>query len=538
MEAVMQPPRRSFFRDWILTVDHKKIGIMYAVVSLFFFLVGGVFALLVRTELLTPYGQFVPSQAYNEFFTMHASVMVFLVIIPILTGAFGNYLVPLHVGARDMAFPRMNALSFWLYLCSGIVLMSSMFFGMPDSGWTSYPPYSIQSSGPGIDIWVMAVHLIGISSIIGAINFIVTIHKMRAPGMTYHRMSLFTWSMLVTSFMQVFATPALAGAVTTLLLDRHFGTVFYNSTAGGDPMLYQHLFWFYSHPAVYIMILPAFGLVSEILPVFARKPIFGYHAIAYSSIGIGFLGFFVWAHHMFVAGMAMSTGIPFMISSLIIAVPTSVKIFNWLATLWRGAVEYSVPMMYASLGFIGSFIIGGFSGVIVAAVPLDMQLHDTYFIVAHIHYVLFGGSVMVIMAGLHFWFPKVTGRMYNNKLGYLSFWMYFIGTQITFFPMHFLGLAGMPRRIAMYAPQFQFWNDVASVGSYILGAGTLVIFFNLAYSVVYGRKVGPNPWGARTLEWTISSPPPAHNFDELPTVTEHPYGPYEDPGLEPELSPA
>lgn len=538
MEAVMQPPRRSFFRDWILTVDHKKIGIMYAVVSLFFFLVGGVFALLVRTELLTPYGQFVPSQAYNEFFTMHASVMVFLVIIPILTGAFGNYLVPLHVGARDMAFPRMNALSFWLYLCSGIVLMSSMFFGMPDSGWTSYPPYSIQSSGPGIDIWVMAVHLIGISSIIGAINFIVTIHKMRAPGMTYHRMSLFTWSMLVTSFMQVFATPALAGAVTTLLLDRHFGTVFYNSTAGGDPMLYQHLFWFYSHPAVYIMILPAFGLVSEILPVFARKPIFGYHAIAYSSIGIGFLGFFVWAHHMFVAGMAMSTGIPFMISSLIIAVPTSVKIFNWLATLWRGAVEYSVPMMYASLGFIGSFIIGGFSGVIVAAVPLDMQLHDTYFIVAHIHYVLFGGSVMVIMAGLHFWFPKVTGRMYNNKLGYLSFWMYFIGTQITFFPMHFLGLAGMPRRIAMYAPQFQFWNDVASVGSYILGAGTLVIFINLAYSVVYGRKVGPNPWGARTLEWTISSPPPAHNFDELPTVTEHPYGPYEDPGLEPELSPA
>lgn len=538
MEAVMQPPRRSFFRDWILTVDHKKIGIMYAVVSLFFFLVGGLFALLVRTELLTPYGQFVPSQAYNEFFTMHASVMVFLVIIPILTGAFGNYLVPLHVGARDMAFPRMNALSFWLYLCSGIVLMSSMFFGMPDSGWTSYPPYSIQSSGPGIDIWVMAVHLIGISSIIGAINFIVTIHKMRAPGMTYHRMSLFTWSMLVTSFMQVFATPALAGAVTTLLLDRHFGTVFYNSTAGGDPMLYQHLFWFYSHPAVYIMILPAFGLVSEILPVFARKPIFGYHAIAYSSIGIGFLGFFVWAHHMFVAGMAMSTGIPFMISSLIIAVPTSVKIFNWLATLWRGAVEYSVPMMYASLGFIGSFIIGGFSGVIVAAVPLDMQLHDTYFIVAHIHYVLFGGSVMVIMAGLHFWFPKVTGRMYNNKLGYLSFWMYFIGTQITFFPMHFLGLAGMPRRIAMYAPQFQFWNDVASVGSYILGAGTLVIFINLAYSVVYGRKVGPNPWGARTLEWTISSPPPAHNFDELPTVTEHPYGPYEDPGLEPELSPA
>ncbi|GMA49676.1 cytochrome c oxidase subunit 1 [Alicyclobacillus contaminans] len=527
MEAVLpvRASSKSWIRDWVLTVDHKKIGIMYGVTSIFFFLVSGLFALLVRTDLLVPSGLF-SMQTYNEFFTMHATIMIFSVIIPLLTGAFGNYLVPLMIGARDMAFPRMNALSYWLYLASGIVLILSMFFGMPDAGWTAYPPYSIQSTGPGIDLWVMAIHIAGLSSILGAINFVVTIHKMRAPGMTYNRMPLFVWSMLVTAYMQIFGTPALAGAVTTLLADRHFGTVFYDATAGGDPMLYQHLFWFYSHPAVYIMILPAFGIISEVLPVFARKPIFGYHAIAYSSVAIGFLGFFVWAHHMFVAGMAMSAGIPFMISSLIIAVPTSVKIFNWLATLWRGAVEYTVPMMYASLGFIGSFIIGGFSGVIVAAVPLDMHLHDTYFVVAHIHYVLFGGSVMTIMAGLHYWFPKVTGRMFNERLGHVSFWFYFIGTQVTFFPMHLLGLAGMPRRYATYAPEFQFWNDVATIGSYILGIGTLIIVFNLFYSAKYGKKVGNNPWRARTLEWTVSSPPPAHNFSKLPVVTQNPYQAY------------
>lgn len=525
----MQPAHRSFYREWIRTVDHKKIGVMYGVTAIFFFLIAGLFALLVRTELLTPNMNFVDAQTYNEFYTMHATLMVFFVIIPILTGAFGNYLVPIQVGARDMAFPRMNALSYWLYFVSGLVIIISMFWGMPDAGWTSYPPYSISSPGPGMDLWVTAIHIVGLSSILGAINFIVTILKMRAPGMTLHRMPLFVWSMLVTAFMQVFATPALAGAITTLLLDRHFHTVFYDSNAGGDPMMYQHLFWFYSHPAVYIMILPAFGIISEILPVFSRKPIFGYKAIAYSSVAIGFLGFFVWAHHMFVAGMAMSAGIPFMISSLLIAVPTSVKIFNWLATLWRGAVAYEVPMMFASLGFIASFVIGGFSGIILAVVPLDMQLHDTYFVVAHIHYVLFGGSVMTIMAGLFYWFPKVTGRMFHKMSGYIGFWCYFVGTQLTFFPMHLLGLAGMPRRIAGYEPQFQFWNDVATIGSYILGMGTLIIVANLFWSAKYGVKVGQNPWGARTLEWQTSSPPPEFNFDEIPVVTEYPYGPYEEP---------
>jgi cytochrome c oxidase subunit 1 len=535
MEAVLHRSRRSFVREWILTVDHKKIGIMYGVTAIFFFLLGGLFALLVRTDLLVPNGVF-DSQSYNEFFTMHATIMIFLVIIPLLTGAFGNYLVPLHIGARDMAFPRMNALSYWLYLTSGVIMLLSMFGGMPDAGWTSYPPYSVSSKGSGIDFWIFSVHLAGLSSILGAINFLVTIHRMRAPGMTFNRMSLFTWSMWVTAWMQLFGTPALAGAITTLLSDRYWGTVFFSSADGGDPMLYQHLFWFYSHPAVYIMIMPAFGIISEVLPVFSRKPIFGYRAITYSSVAIGFLGFFVWAHHMFVAGMQMSEGIPFMISSLIIAVPTSVKIFNWLATMWRGSVEYTVPMMYASLGFIGSFIIGGFSGVLVAAVPLDMDLHDTYFVVAHIHYVLFGGSVMTIMAGLHFWFPKVTGRMYNEKLGHVSFWLYFIGTQLTFFPMHFLGLAGMPRRYATYAPQFMFWNDVATIGAYILGIGTLLIVANLFWSAKYGAKVGPNPWGARTLEWQISSPPPEHNFDEIPTVSDNPYGPYDKPQGEPKPS--
>ncbi|WP_407701266.1 cytochrome c oxidase subunit I [Tumebacillus algifaecis] len=517
--------RKSFFRDWILTVDHKKIGIMYALTSIIFFFFGGLAAILIRTQLALPDTQVLEPQQFNQAFTVHGTIMIFLWIIPMLTGAFGNYLVPIMIGAHDMAFPRMNALSFWLFLLGGLVLFVSFFVGaVPDVGWTAYPPYSIESQGAGLDFWITSVHILGLSSILAAINFIVSTWNMRTEGMTFNRMPLFVWANLVTSFIQLFGTPALAGAVTTLLLDRHFGTVFYNVQAGGDPMLYQHLFWFYSHPAVYVMIIPAMGIVSEILPVFARKPIFGYKAIAYSSIMIGLLGFMVWAHHMFVAGMQMTEGIPFMITSMIIAVPTSIKIFNWLATLWGGQIKYTTPMLFVSLGFLGLFTIGGLSGIMLGAVPLDLHLHDTYFVVAHFHYVVFGGSMTAIMAGMFFWFPKVTGRMYHEKFGQVAFWMYFIGTNLTFFPMHFIGMAGMPRRVFFYQPELTTLNQVATIGSFVIGIASLLLIANLVHAIFKGQKAVQNPWGAQTLEWTnASSPPTEFNFEEMPVVTSDPY---------------
>nr|WP_227874266.1 cytochrome c oxidase subunit I [Tumebacillus algifaecis] len=525
MAATGDVKRKSFFRDWILTVDHKKIGIMYALTSIIFFFFGGLAAILIRTQLALPDTQVLEPQQFNQAFTVHGTIMIFLWIIPMLTGAFGNYLVPIMIGAHDMAFPRMNALSFWLFLLGGLVLFVSFFVGaVPDVGWTAYPPYSIESQGAGLDFWITSVHILGLSSILAAINFIVSTWNMRTEGMTFNRMPLFVWANLVTSFIQLFGTPALAGAVTTLLLDRHFGTVFYNVQAGGDPMLYQHLFWFYSHPAVYVMIIPAMGIVSEILPVFARKPIFGYKAIAYSSIMIGLLGFMVWAHHMFVAGMQMTEGIPFMITSMIIAVPTSIKIFNWLATLWGGQIKYTTPMLFVSLGFLGLFTIGGLSGIMLGAVPLDLHLHDTYFVVAHFHYVVFGGSMTAIMAGMFFWFPKVTGRMYHEKFGQVAFWMYFIGTNLTFFPMHFIGMAGMPRRVFFYQPELTTLNQVATIGSFVIGIASLLLIANLVHAIFKGQKAVQNPWGAQTLEWTnASSPPTEFNFEEMPVVTSDPY---------------
>lgn len=516
--------RPSFWRDWVLTVDHKKIGIMYAVTGLFFLIFGGLAAVAIRTQLALPSDVVLKPDQFNQFFTMHGTIMIFLFTIPMLAGAFANYLVPIMVGAQDMAFPRMNALSYWLYLLGGIILLLSPVLGdMPDVGWTAYPPYSIESKGIGLDLWVTSVHILGLSSILGAINTIVTTFNMRAPGMTMNRIPLFVWAMLVTSFIQLFGVPALAGAVTTLLFDRHLGTIFYNFTVGGDPMLYQHLFWFYSHPAVYVMIIPAMGIVSEIIPVFARKPIFGYHAIAYSSIAIGLLGFLVWAHHMFVAGMQLSAGIPFMITSMIIAVPTAIKIFNWLSTLWRGSIQFTTPLLFTALGFIFLFTIGGLGGIFLAAVPVDLHLHDTYFVVGHFHYVLFGGSMMAIIAGLFYWFPKATGRMYFEKFGQWTFWLYFIGTNMTFFPMHILGYEGMQRRVFAYTPGLEFWNQVATAGSYLLSIATLLVFVNLGAALKWGAKAEANPWGAQTLEWTVSSPPPEHNFHELPVVTEAPY---------------
>ncbi|AMA71870.1 MULTISPECIES: cytochrome c oxidase subunit I [Aneurinibacillus] len=517
----------SFVRDWLLTVDHKKIGIMYGVVGLLFFFLGGAAALVIRTELLTPGMPDVVPQAdtFNQMFTMHGSIMIFLFMIPMLTAAFGNYLIPIMVGAHDMAFPRMNNLAFWLYVLGGVVFLSSFYFGMPDIGWTAYPPYSIESPGLGLDIWVTGVHILGLSSILGAINIIVTVFNMRAPGMTFNRLPLYVWSSLVTAFIQLFGTPALAGAITTLLFDRHFGTHFYDAAAGGDPMLYQHLFWFYSHPAVYIMVLPAMGIVSEIIPVFARKPIFGYHAIAYSSIAIGFLGFLVWAHHMFVAGMPLATGVPFMVTSMIIAVPSAIKIFNWLATLWRGSNVFTTPMLFVTLGFMGLFTIGGLSGIYLAAVPIDIHMHDSYFVVAHFHYVLFGGSMMAVLGGIFYWFPKITGRMYNEKLGKTVFWLYFIGTNLTFFPMHYIGMMGMPRRVFQYDPAagMQVANQIATFGSYLIGIAAIMMVVTIIVSLRIGAKAPANPWGAQTLEWTVSSPPPEHNFIEMPYVTAAPY---------------
>jgi cytochrome c oxidase subunit I len=517
--------RRSVIREWVFTVDHKKIGIMYGVTALFFFLLGGLAALIIRTKLLTPGPDLVSADTFNQTFTLHGTIMIFLFMIPMLTGFFGNYLIPLMIGARDMAFPRMNALSYWLFLIGGLILIISPLFGaIPDAGWTAYPPYSVRSPGPGIDLWVTSLHILGLSSILGAINFIVTICTMRAPGMTWNRLPLFVWSSLVSSFIQLFGIPALAGAITTLLADRHWGTVFSDPSAGGDPMLYQHLFWFYSHPAVYVMILPAMGIVSEIIPVFARKPIFGYRAVAYASVAIGFLGFFVWAHHMFVAGMKVDAGTPFEISSMVIAVPSAIKIFNWLATMWRGANVYTTPMLFVTIGFLGLFTIGGLSGVYAAAVPVDMHVHDTYFVVAHFHYVLFGGSMMGVLGGIYYWFPKVFGKKYNEKLGKWIFWLYFIGTNLTFMPMHFLGLAGMPRRVYTYDPQYTWLNQITTLGAYVLAVAVLMMIYNFVHSALRGEEAGANPWGdAQTLEWTVSSPPPEHNFDTIPVITASPY---------------
>lgn len=525
MGAATTTRKPSFVRDWLLTVDHKKIGIMYGIACLLFFFLGGSAALVIRTELLTPGMPDVVAQPdfFNQMFTMHGSIMIFLFMIPMLTAAFGNYLVPIMIGAPDMAFPRMNNLAFWIFVAGGLVFLSSFFLGMPDIGWTAYPPYSIETAGPGLDIWVAGVHILGLSSILGSINIIVTVWNMRAPGMTFFRMPLYVWSSFVTAFIQLFGTPALAGAITTLLLDRHLGTHFYDATAGGDPMLYQHLFWFYSHPAVYVMILPAMGIVSEIVPVFARKPIFGYRAVVYSTVALGFLGFLVWAHHMFVSGMSLATGIPFMVTSMMIAVPSAIKIFNWLATLWRGSIVFTTPLLFVTLGFVGLFTIGGLSGIYLAAVPVDMHMHDSYFVIAHFHYVLFGGSMMAVLGGLFYWFPKACGRMYNEKWGRIVFWLYFIGTNLTFFPMHYTGMMGMPRRVFEYDAGLTLANQIATIGSYVIGVAALAMVGVIIHALRSGAKAPANPWGGQTLEWTVPSPPPEHNFVETPYVTAPPY---------------
>jgi cytochrome c oxidase subunit 1 len=506
--------------SWFTTTDHKKIGILYLYTTFLFFILGGIEALLLRLQLAVPDNNFLAPEKYNQLFTMHGTTMVFLFVIPTMAG-FANYVVPLMIGARDMAFPRINAWSYWMLAFGGAVLYGSLFFSPPEAGWTSYVPLSLSRYMPtgGQDAWIIAIHIIGLSSMLGAVNFIATIHNMRAPGMGWGRLPLFVWTILIYSYLIVLASPALAAALAMLLIDRHAGGTFFDPTQGGSPLLWQHAFWFYSHPAVYIMVLPAFGIVSEVLPVFARKPIFGYKAVAASTAGIAFLGLLVWAHHMFAVPTSTVVLAFFMLSSFVIAVPTGVKIFNWIATLWQGTIEYTTPLLFC-VGLIGTFLLGGITGIFLAVFPVDWQLTDTYFVVAHLHYVLFGGSVFGIFAGLYYWFPKMTGRMMGEGLGKASFWTILVGFWVTFLVQHSLGLSGMPRRIYEY-PAGVGWsweNFVSTVGAFILAFGILLTFINVVRSSKRGAIAGGDPWKGNTLEWFTSSPPPENNFDVIPRV--------------------
>jgi cytochrome c oxidase subunit 1 len=509
--------------SWITTVDHKRIGVLYIVTAFGFFFAAGLMALLMRVQLAQADNDFITKDGYAQLFTMHGTAMIFLFVVPILAG-FGNYLIPLMIGARDVAFPRLNALTYWLFLMGGLVLLASFLVesGAANSGWTGYPPLSNKEGSPGIgqDLWILGIHLTSIASLAGAINFIVTIHNMRAPGMTWMRIPLFAWTIEAYSVLLLLALPAIGAAATLLLLDRQAGTEFFAPENGG-PILWQHMFWFFGHPEVYIMVLPAMGMLSEIIPVFSRKPIFGYKAIAFSTIGIAFASMLVWAHHMFTVGLPTWLQAWFLASSFSVAVPTAIKIFNWLATLWRGHLIFRAPLLFC-LGFIGLFTMGGLSGIMVAVYPIDYQAQDTYFVVAHLHYVLFGGTVFGIFAGTYYWFPKITGRMYDERLAQIHFWLLFVGFNAAFLPQHMLGLMGMQRRIYTYGEErgdlFEWYNLVSTLGAFLMGVALLVFVFNAARSWRRGPRVGADPWRADTLEWYATSPPPPHNFDSVPYV--------------------
>jgi cytochrome c oxidase subunit I len=506
--------------SWFTTTDHKKIGILYMVTTFVFFMLGGIEALLMRLQLSQADNTLLNPSTYNSLFTMHGTTMIFLFVVPMMAG-FGNYFIPLMIGARDMAFPKLNALSYWLLLAGGLVFYGSVFFHAPECGWTCYAPLNETQYSPtgGVDAWIFLIHLTGLSSLVGAVNFYSTIVNMRAPGMGWGRLPLFVWTMLVYAVLLILALPVIAGAVTLLLTDRHFGTHFYDATQGGSPLLWQHLFWFFGHPEVYIMVLPGFGIISEVIPVFARKPIFGYKAIAAATVVIAFLGLLVWAHHMFATPSPFIVLVFFMLSSFLIAVPTGVKMFNWIATMWRGSIEFKTPMLFA-VGFLAIFLVGGITGIFLAVFPVDWQLTDTYFVVAHLHYVLMGGAVFAIFAGIYYWYPKITGRMLSEGLGKASFYTMFIGFNVTFLIQHTLGLDGMPRRIYEYANtgHLQLYNMISTVGSFILAAGILMTVINVIRSLKKGAVAGPDPWKANTLEWFTTSPPPVNNFDVVPRV--------------------
>lgn len=511
----------SVIWSWVTTIDHKRIGILYGVTALFFFLLGGLEALLIRLQLVVPNNDVLSATKYNEMFTMHGTTMIFLAVMP-LNSAFFNYLVPLQIGARDVAFPRLNSFGYWTFLLGGVILNMSWFFNeAPNAGWYGYAPLTATSWNPGrnVDFWILGLVLLGVSSMAASINFVVTIINMRAPGMTMMRMPIFTWSTLVTSILLVMALPAITVALILLSMDRFAGTGFFAQAAGGDPLLWQHLFWVFGHPEVYILILPAFGIVSEILPVFSRKPLFGYSVMVYAIGAIAFLGFGVWVHHMFTTGLGPTANAIFAGSTMLIAIPTGVKIFNWLGTLFRGSLKFTTPMLFA-IGIVSQFTIGGLSGVMHASPPIDTHHNDSYFVIAHFHYVLFGGSIFAILGGTYYWFPKMTGRMMDDRLGRWNFWTTFIGFNMTFFPMHFLGLAGMPRRYYTYGEQsgWSFWNAFVTFGAFFLGASILLFVYNLGTSMRNGQRAGHNPWDASTLEWAIPSPPPEYNFAQVPQI--------------------
>ncbi|MGH2663110.1 MAG: cytochrome c oxidase subunit I [Actinomycetota bacterium] len=528
--AIAATPRRTLFRrpsattglgSWLTTVDHKRIGVLYGVTAFAFFLIGGVEALLLRVQLARPENRFLDFDSYNQLFTMHGVTMIFLVVMP-LSAAFFNYLIPLMIGARDVAFPRLNAFSYWVFVLGGIFLYSSFFVGgAPDGGWFAYQNQTgiIFSPGTAMDYYALGLQILGVASLASAVNFIVTILNERAPGMTLMRMPVFVWMTLVVSFLLLFAMPVIAIALFEMGFDRLFGTNFFNPAAGGDPVLWQHLFWLFGHPEVYILILPAMGIVSEVLPTFSRKPLFGYAAVVFSGIAIGFMGWGVWAHHMFTVGLGPVANAAFALSTMFIAVPTGVKIFNWLGTLWGGSIRFTTPLLFA-VGFVAMFIIGGLSGVTHAITPSDAQQQDTYYIVAHIHYVLFGGAIFGLFSGAYYWIPKVSGRLLDERLGKVHFWLMLIGFNLTFAPMHILGLQGMRRRIPTYAEGlgWDLWNLVATIGSFVIALSILVFMVNVVRSMTRGKEAGADPWDARTLEWAIPSPPPHYNFAEVPEV--------------------
>jgi cytochrome c oxidase subunit 1 len=514
-----RPSAKTGWWSWVTTVDHKRIGILYWVTAIFFFILGGLEALVIRAQLAQPDGTVVSSETYSQFFTMHGLTMIFLVVMPIGVGLM-NYMIPLMIGARDVAFPRLNAFSYWVFLFGGIFIYSSFFLGgAPDGGWFGYAPLNRSLPGDGMTYYSIGLQILGLASLMGAINFIITIINLRAPGMTLMRLPVFVWMSLVTSFLLLFAMPIIAVALFQLMFDRVFGANFFNPAAGGEPILWQHLFWLFGHPEVYIMILPAMGIVSDIIPTFSRKPIFGYAAIVFAGIAIGFMGWGVWAHHMFAVGLGPVANSAFALSTMFIAVPTGVKIFNWLGTMWGGSLRFTTPMLMA-IGFVTMFIIGGLSGVTHAIVPSDWQQTDTYYIVAHFHYVLFGGALFGLFGGLYYWWPKMFGRSLGEGLGKLHFWLMLIGFNLTFGPHHILGLQGMPRRIYTYPDGmgWNFWNLISTIGAFTIALSVLVFILNIARSRRRGEEATGDPWDARTIEWSIPSPPPEHNFDEIPVV--------------------